>query len=256
VPNSFVGLLVKARCAIRPSRHAEGVTVHNLPFDNWRFVAILILVLALARVGVQRLTGVRETLQTQVLELLDSLLIAIVLVFCIIRPFVVQAFYIPSGSMRNTLQEKDRILVNRFIYRLRDPKPRDIVVFRAPPAASSEQKDFIKRLVAREGDLVAVREGVLYINGKPQQEPYTRQAMYYEFPPSPYTVPLDQEKWGTVEVVNGMRCVRVPRGMLFVLGDNRNDSNDGHRWGYLPRRNLLGRAMVIFWPVQRIRLLR
>ena len=69
----------------------------NLPFDNWRFVAVLILVLALARVGVLRFAGMRESFQSQALELLDSLLIAIVLVFCIIRPFVVQAFYIPSG---------------------------------------------------------------------------------------------------------------------------------------------------------------
>jgi len=231
-----------------------GGVVPNLPFDNWRFVAVLILVLALARVGVQRFAGMRESFQSQALELLDSLLIAIVLVFCIIRPFVVQAFYIPSGSMRNTLQEKDRILVNRFIYRLRAPNRRDIVVFKAPSAASSEPKDFIKRLVGKEGDLVAVRDGVLYVNGTAQDEPYIRQPMYYPFPEDFYTA-LDEEKWGPLVEQDGMQCVRVPKGMLFVLGDNRNDSNDGHRWGFLPRRNLLGRAMVIFWPIPRIRLL-
>lgn len=226
----------------------------KLPLDDWRVIASAVVVLAIARVSLSRTTAMRAGVRSQVLEMLDSLLIAVVLVFCIIRPFVVQAFYIPSGSMRNTLQENDRILVNRFIYRLREPKRRDIVVFKAPEAASPEHKDFIKRLIGIPGDRIAVSNGVLYLNGNPQDEPYIRQPMFYEFPPEPYTV-MDEKTWGKLVDCNGLQCIEVPKGKLFVLGDNRNNSNDGHRWGYLPRKNLLGRAMVIFWPLPRIRLL-
>ncbi|MCC6445075.1 MAG: signal peptidase I [Armatimonadetes bacterium] len=163
-------------------------------------------------------------------EVLESALIAIVLVFLIIRPYVVQAFYIPSGSMHPTLLERDRILVNKFVYRFREPKRGDVVVFKAPSQASPDgrEKDFIKRVVGLPGDTLEVRDGATYINGKPLREPYIEEPPYYVYPP-----------------------YQIPQGMLFVMGDNRNDSNDSHSWGPLERSRILGKALVVFWPFSR-----
>jgi len=177
------------------------------------------------------------------LELCDSLLIAFALVFFLIKPFVVAAFFIPSGSMRPTLLESDRVLVNKFIYRLGDPRRQDIIVFHAPPGAvlGGEQKDFIKRLIGLPGETIEVRsyDGV-YVSahgGQPAKlnEPYIGplQTPNYDYGPS-----------------------TVPAGHYFVMGDNRRDSNDSHAWGFLERGKVLGKAMVIFWPPGRIALAR
>ncbi len=100
-------------------------------------------------------------------EIVESALIAVVLVFLIIRPFVVQAFYIPSGSMRPTLLESDHILVNKFVYRFHEPRHGDIVVFKSPPGASldGQERDFIKRLIGTPGDVIRVTPGYVMING-------------------------------------------------------------------------------------------
>jgi signal peptidase I len=209
-----------------------------LSFDNpWWVVAMIGLAVSLRVAGarVVALTRWRASL----LEFVDSALIALLLVFCILRPFVIQAFFIPSGSMLETLQINDRILVNKFIYFLREPGHGDIVVFRAPHEASEDKKDFIKRVVGLPGDRLAVHDGKLWRNGQPVDEPYIKEPIFYTWP----------DEWNpTAEYV-------VPPNSLMVFGDNRNDSNDGHRWGPLPRDNVLGKAMVIFWPPQRIRLL-
>ena len=185
------------------------------------------------------------------LEFIDSLLIAVLVVFCVLRPFVVQAFYIPSGSMEPTLQENDRILVNKFIYYFKEPAVGDIVVFDAPPQASEDKKDFIKRIVGVPGDRIAVKDHKLYRNGTPVNEAYIKEAPLYVWP---------------VGAEEGQEVV-VPEGSLLVFGDNRNDSNDGHRWEFrrldgtseaapfLPRPNVLGKAMVVFWPTSRVGLL-
>ena len=219
-----------------------------LAFDNpWHIVGLIGAIVAI-RVAVPRITLDREWRST-ILEYVDSGLVAALLVFCLLRPFVIQAFYIPSGSMMPTLQTGDRILVNKFIYFFRDPKPGDIVVFNAPPAASKKDRDFIKRVVGAPGDELCVHDGALYRNSKRIEEDYTAETPYYTWP-SPAT------------------CVGVPDGNYVVMGDNRNDSNDSHRWEalnpttgevearpYVPRENFLGEAMVIFWPPQRIRVL-
>ncbi len=174
-----------------------------------------------------------DELRASVLEFVDSGLIALVLVFLVIRPFVVQAFYIPSGSMRPTLVEDDKILVSKFIYRFREPQRGDVIVFKAPPQAASDEKDFIKRLVGLPGDVLEVRDGTLYVNGQPQQEPYTAEPPLYDMPP-----------------------VVVEPGKVFVMGDNRNDSNDSHTWGQLDEKRIRGKAFAVFWPVSRIGLIR
>ncbi len=192
-----------------------------------------------------------------VIEFLDSGLIAFTLVFLIVRPFVVQAFYIPSGSMIPTLEVNDRILVNRFVYRLNPPQRGDIVVFDAPPYALQQpgmtQADFVKRLIGLPGDriLIKVDDGV-YVNGKKFQEA-----------PGTDTPNSQGYREGPTWPTNGTPYV-VPKGAYFVLGDNRNNSYDSHLWQdhttgefhpELATGRLLGKAVVTFWPLTRLRLL-
>lgn len=219
-----------------------------LAFDNpWHIVGLIGAIVAI-RVAVPRVE-MNRSLRATILEFVDSGLVAALLVFCLLRPFVIQAFFIPSGSMLPTLQTGDRILVNKFIYFFRDPEPGDIVVFNAPPAASPIDRDFIKRVVAAPGDKVCVHDDALYRNGERIEEEYIAEKPRYVWP-APDT------------------CLNVPEGNYVVMGDNRNDSNDSHRWEtidpttgrveprpYVPRENFLGEAMLIFWPPQRIRLL-
>jgi signal peptidase I len=220
-------------------------------FENsWHVIALIGAIVA-ARVAVPLVAGLKPH-RAAVLEFIDSALIAVLLVFCILRPFVIQAFFIPSGSMEPTLQENDRILVNKFVYYFKPPKAGDIVVFDAPPAAldGGKKKDFIKRVVGVAGDRIAVKDHKLYRNGVKVDEPFIKEAPLYDWPDNVY---------------QGGEVV-VPEGHILVFGDNRNDSNDGHRWGlgpdgtgeakpFLPRPNVLGKAMVIFWPPGRARVL-
>lgn len=107
-------------------------------------------------------------------DLLESLLIALVLVFLLFRPFVVQSFFIPSGSMHPTLWEGDRILVNKWVYRMASPEHGDVIVFRAPATASATEHDFIKRLIGLPGDVIEVREGYVELVGRGEPILYTR----------------------------------------------------------------------------------
>lgn len=172
-------------------------------------------------------------------ELFDSALIAFALVFFLVRPFIMQAFYIPSPSMEPTLQIRDRILVNKFIYRLSPVRRKDIVVFRPPDwvLTDHEQKDFIKRVIGLPGDTVEVRRfDAVYINHHRLKEPYIKED--YQVPDSDYGP------------------AKVPAGKVLVFGDNRNNSNDGRAWGFLSMNRISGKSMVIFWPIYRIRLTR
>jgi signal peptidase I len=190
-----------------------------------------------------------------VLEFLDSGLIAFTLVFLIVRPFVVQAFFIPSESMVPTLLKHDRILVNRFIYRLNAPKRGDIIVFDAPAYALQPgvtQADFVKRLIGLPGDRVHVEAGEgVFINGEKLQEAPGTDTPRYNWPEDEY------HRWTGGDYV-------VPKGNYLVLGDNRNTSYDSHLWQLpstgefhpeLASSRVLGKAMVIFWPPGRIGLL-
>jgi len=173
-----------------------------------------------------------DEMRASTLEFVDSGLIALVLVFMIIRPFIIQAFYIPSGSMHPTLLENDKILVSKFLYRFEQPHRHDVIVFKAPPQAAPDEKDFIKRLIGLPGDTIEVRDGVVYVDGQPQHEDYIAEPPAYDMPP-----------------------VRVEPGKVFVMGDNRNDSNDSHAWGQLDETRIRGKALFIFWPIRRVGLI-
>ncbi|MCS6813789.1 MAG: signal peptidase I [Cyanobacteria bacterium] len=148
-----------------------------------------------------------------------------------IRTFVAEARWIPSGSMRPTLIERDRLIVDKVSYRFSAPQRGDIIVFE-PTDALKEQKfkdAFIKRVIGLPGETVEVNGGRVFINGKPLREPYIEEPPNYQ--------------WGPKV---------IPDGQYLVLGDNRNNSYDSHYWGFVPRDRIIGRAFVRFWPPDRI----
>ena len=158
------------------------------------------------------------------LEFLIILLVAFALVFGVVRPFIVEAFYIPSESMVPTLEVGDRVFVNKFIYRFSEPQRGDIVVFES---MEGDEEDLIKRIVGLPGDRVAVLDGVLFVNSERWEEPYVNE----QFP--------DNSSYGPTT---------VPEGGVFVMGDNRTNSRDSRFFGAVSREKIEGEAFVIFWP--------
>ena len=204
-------------------------------------------------------------------ELLDSGIIAVVLVFFIIRPFILQAFFIPSESMMPTLQNGDKLLATKYSYRLHEPHHHDVVVFQAPSLALSllnqtddpqHPTDYVKRVIGIPGDHIHIvaNEGV-YVNNELQREPYLYDPPDYNFPLAtdgklairyPITEELKAKYIQEIQPHIQGRDLVVPPGYIFVLGDNRTHSHDGHIWGLLPRQSLLGKATFIFWPLNRM----
>jgi signal peptidase I len=177
---------------------------------------------------------VNDRVKREIREWIESLLVAVVLAM-VIRAFVAQAFKIPTGSMRPTLVEGDRILVNKFIYKFREPKRGDVIVFRYPGV---EKKDFIKRLIAVEGEEVEIKDGDIYVDGERVEEPFSiRKTRYY-----------NKEPYG-----GRGKKIRIPEDSYFVLGDNSASSRDSRYWGFVPEKNLIGKAFFLYWPPQRLR---
>jgi signal peptidase I len=163
-----------------------------------------------------------------VLEFLVILLVSFVLVFGFVRPFVVEAFWIPSASMVPTLKYGDRVLVNKFIYRFTEPQRGDIIVFKS---VEGDGQDLIKRVVGVPGDEIAVRGGKLFVNGEPQKEPYVNK----KYPDRSFYAPTT-----------------VPKDHVFAMGDNRANSQDSRIFGPVPEKNIEGEAFLRFWPPDRI----
>lgn len=164
-------------------------------------------------------------------EYLDSFVLAGVVAILLIT-YIVRSFYIPSESMVPTLLVNDYILVNKFAYTFASPMRGDIVVFRPPHIKTPEGTNFIKRCVAVENDLIAVKSGYVYLNGLRLEEPFINDKPLGDF--GPY---------------------RIPPGHIFMMGDNRNNSEDSRSWGPLPLKNVVGRAFIVFWPFNRVKLL-
>ncbi len=178
----------------------------------------------------------------------ESIIIAFILAM-VIRAFVVQAFKIPTGSMRPTLLEGDILLVNKFIYgpkipftdsrlpAVRQPRRGDVVVFIYP---ENPKKDFIKRLIGLPGERVEIKNGTVYINDKALLDPMFSSIYYYnrgEF------------------AAEGEKII-VPQDSFFMMGDNSASSQDSRYWGFVPHKNILGNAILIYWPPQRIRMIK
>ena len=170
-------------------------------------------------------------------EWVEPIVIAVILAL-IIRTFIVQAFKIPTGSMRPTLMEGDRILVNKFIYKFTKPKRSDIIVFISP---EDKKKDFIKRLIGLSGENVEISNGTILINGKAVDPDSVMKERYY------YNRGDFGEKGQIIE---------VPEDAYYALGDNSISSRDSRYWGFLPKKYLIGKAFLIYWPPTRIRILR
>lgn len=208
--------------------------------------------------------------RTVVREYLDAFIVAGLVALFLIT-FVVRTFYIPSGSMEPTLQIHDVLLVNEFEYRFSKPHEGDIVVF-PPPLVSSN--DFIKRTIGLPGDTLRVHKGVVYRNGVALSEPYISGPPAYELEIRDYGIWVDgmkldpsmanippRDKWTAPD--------RIPPGCYIMFGDNRNNSEDSHVWGFAQtggtfasgpvaghKASFTGHAFVLFWPLNRIRVLR
>lgn len=177
----------------------------------------------------------KDTTKQLIRETLETVVIAFVLAM-IIRTFVVQAFKIPSGSMRPTLEVGDRILVNKFIYRFKEPQRGDVIVFRSP---EDTKKDFIKRLIGKGKETVEIREGKIYIDDVLSDSPRLASKYYY-----------NRDKYGA----EGQK-VYIPEDNYYALGDNSASSRDSRYWGFVPKNNMLGKAFLIYWPINRIKLI-
>ena len=308
-------------------------------------ISIVVIVLTIIRLNLIRRNG---SFARAVVEIADAALFASVLMFMIVLPFIVKSFYIPSGSMRPTLIDDDRILVNKLLYRVRSPHRADVVVFTAPPEAlrtaaekpepDGSPTDYIKRLIGLPGDVIEVHAGHVLIgpSASPQVKSHQdirsalqildNDADHVKFLPDgievydhvsrtwakidkdqvaeklgfagqPITiVPGYVERNGQridepyiaedpeydLKVYDGQSLIRddrgihidgqdfdggnrgfeatrsapIPPGDVIVFGDNRNDSNDSSRWGPLSEKRLVGRAFFIFFPLDRVGLIR
>jgi signal peptidase I len=175
-------------------------------------------------------------------EYVEAIITALILAL-IIRAYVIQAFKIPSGSMIPTLLIGDHILVNKFIYGTkipltdkkiliwRSPEKGDIIVFKYP---ENPKKDFIKRVVATGGDVIEEKEKIVYVNGKAISEPYARH--------------FDQSvRFGGNDPRDNFGPIHVPKDKLFVMGDNRDQSYDSRYWGFVDKKDIRGKALMIYW---------
>lgn len=180
----------------------------------------------------------REWLQQKWKNWGEPFLVAAVLAL-LIRTFLLGPYKIPTGSMRPTFLEGDRIFVDKVTYRFQEPERGDIVVFRYP---LEKKKDYVKRLVGLPGETLAIREGKVYINGRALDDAPIGQLYYY-----------NRSDWQYGQ--SGVD-IPIPESHYFVLGDNSAQSSDSRNWGFVSRRNVIGKAFCIWWPPKRIKLVK
>lgn len=170
-------------------------------------------------------------------EWVEALLIAAIIAL-VIRTFIASPYKIPSSSMRPTLVEGDRIFVNKFIYRFREPQRGEVIVFKFP---LNPKRVFIKRLAAFGGEGVEILDGRLLIDDKNITHPE----------------PLSQrDYYNRGDFGREGEPVKVPEHSFYVLGDNSKNSRDSRYWGFVPEKNLIGKASFIWWPPSRLKLIR
>ncbi|MBN2057994.1 MAG: signal peptidase I [Candidatus Saganbacteria bacterium] len=170
-------------------------------------------------------------LQHWIFDWTETIVVAFIMAL-VIRAFFIQVFWIPSSSMEPTLDIQDRLVVNKVTYHFREPRRMEIVVFRQVAPEDMPKKDLIKRLIGLPGETLEVRDGIVYINGKSLEEKHPMNRDFSDFGP-----------------------VKVPDDAYFVMGDNRPASADSRFWGFLPKKNLIGPAKMIIWPLNKISLI-
>jgi signal peptidase I len=190
----------------------------------------------------------REFRKSTLREYFESIVIAVILAL-FIRTFVVQAFKIPTGSMENNLLIGDHLLVNKFVLGpsesglerallpLGTIHRGDVVVFKYP---EEPERDFIKRVIGLPGETVELKQKKVYVNGTPLDEPYVH---FLEPPRSADSA----SEVTSLDVRERYGPVTVPANQYFVMGDNRDNSQDSRYWGFLPRDYVKGRALIIYW---------
>ncbi len=156
-------------------------------------------------------------------EILVILIIAIV-IFSGLQ-FIVQDYIIEQYSMEPSFQEGQRVLVSKVVYKLHEPERGDVIVFRPPPPYSPKATPFIKRIIALPGDTIEIKMGSVYVNGSQLHEPYIKEPPNYTF-----------------------HRYKIPEDNYFVLGDNRNNTNDSHTGWTLPHQNIIGKGWLSIWP--------
>ncbi|MFO7941830.1 MAG: signal peptidase I [Bacillota bacterium] len=154
-------------------------------------------------------------------ELLEIVVIALILTF-VIQTWVVETFVVEGDSMLDSLHDGDRVLVNKFIYNFSEPRRGEVVIFAHP---GENSRDLIKRVVGTPGEIVEIRSGEVLVNGEPIEEDYPNRPDSSDFPPT-----------------------KVPPRTIFVLGDNRGNSDDSRSFGFVPYSEIRGRTWLIFWP--------
>jgi signal peptidase I len=166
-----------------------------------------------------------------------------------VQAWLVKPYRIPSESMLDTLRPGDRVLVNRVVYRLHDPGRGDIIVFRYP---HDPDVVFIKRVVGVPGDVLEVRDGRLYVNGREADDSFVHHTGGRADPTvaeAPIAGSTLHDPWSLAEPY------RVPDDAYFVMGDNRTDSDDSRVWGTVPRAAIVGEGLATYWPLSRLQTL-
>ncbi|MBP3723002.1 MAG: signal peptidase I [Selenomonadaceae bacterium] len=169
-----------------------------------------------------------DSVWKEIKDWIVSIAVALVLAF-LIRTFIVELYIVEGPSMRPTLETQERLVVNKFIYRFRSPEKGEILVFRYP---RDKSRDFIKRVIATEGDTVEIKDGRVYVNDKLLTEDYILEKTRSEYAKA-----------------------TVPKGTIFVMGDNRNNSEDSRfvDVGFVPYDLIKGKAVVVFWPLDKLK---
>ncbi|TET18330.1 MAG: signal peptidase I [Dehalococcoidia bacterium] len=155
-------------------------------------------------------------------EILAIIIVAVV-IFILLQT-TIQSFEVYGDCMEPNFEEGQRLIINKAVYRFREPQRGEVIILHPPPS-THQSTPFIKRIIAVPGDTIEIEEGVVYVNSSPLDEPYIKE------PPS-YTI----------------KRQKIPDNEYFVLGDNRNVAYDSHRWGTLPRQNIIGKAWLSIWP--------
>jgi len=170
---------------------------------------------------------IKKGKKSMIRELLETVISAGIIAFIIIT-FIGQVTVVRGASMEPTLHDNERLVANKIIYRFQSPERNEIVIFRPPIGV---KRNYIKRIIGIPGDKIEIVKGEVYLNDKKLEESYVKNRSYESMPPA-----------------------IVPDNSFFVLGDNRPNSSDSRYWGFVPRKNVVGRAWVVFWPLSKIRL--
>ena len=227
--------------------------INNVVFELILSIAGLVITISIFKIR----------FDTTVLKSIGLYVSTIVIAVCLalsVRTFVVQAFKIPSGAMKPTFLIGDHFLVNKFIYGVKipfldriiipvkNPKRGDIVVFKWP---KDESKDFVKRIIGVEGDVIEIKNDILYINGEGVSSEYIEE--FYDdddFNVDKLEESLGDVKYYILDEVRGYQDfgpITVPKNSIFVMGDNRDNSEDSRYWGFVTLNKIKGKAFVIYW---------